>query len=148
VRRLHRTSTPVTDIRGPTPVKPPVQILAGLLTTDVGWAPKSAPEQLRKHLEPLDGGHQLDLVCAADSQGFEIFRDEQGIALQASAPDAGLIFFLFAFLQRLQQLGTVAPIDFGAYRAAISWLRISAHRDRSFRHRDRAFRAIVTAHFG
>lgn len=27
-------------------------------------------------------------------------------------------------------------------------LRISAHRDRSFRHRDRPFRSIVTTHFG
>jgi len=27
-------------------------------------------------------------------------------------------------------------------------VRISAHRDRPFRHRDRAFRTIVTAHFG
>ncbi len=119
VRRLHRTSAPVADIRGPTPVKPPIHILAGLLTTEVGWARESAAEQLHKQVEQLDDRQQLDLVCAADSQGFEITRDEQGIVLQSSTLGTGLIFFLFTFLQRLQQLGTVAPIDFCAYRAAL-----------------------------
>jgi hypothetical protein len=119
VRRLHRTSAPVTDIRGVTPVKPPIHILAGLLTTDIEWAHKGAADQLLKHVEGLDGNHQLDLICAADSHGFEISRDERGTALQASTSNTGLVFFLFTFLQRLQQLGTVAPIDFAAYRAAL-----------------------------
>ena len=119
VRRLHRTSAPVNDIRGQTPVKQPIHILAGLLTTDVGWARDSAAQHLQRHLERLDNYHHLDLVCAADSHGFEISRDERGTTLQSSAPDTGLVFFLFTFLQRLQQLGTVAPIDFGAYRGAL-----------------------------
>lgn len=119
VRRLHRTSAAVTDIRGATPVKPPIPILAGLLTTDIGWARHNASEQLLKHVEGLDADHLLQLVCAADSQAFEISRDERGIHLQASAPDSGLVFFLFSFLQSLQQLGTVAPIDFSAYRASL-----------------------------
>ncbi|WP_374662265.1 DUF6602 domain-containing protein [Inhella sp.] len=119
VRRLHRTSAPVIDIRGRTPAKPPIHILAGLLTTDVGWVQESAAGQLQQHIEGLDGDHLLDLVCAADNQGFAVVRDEQGTALQASSPDTGLIFFLFTFLQRLQQLGTVAPIDFGAYKASL-----------------------------
>lgn len=119
VRRLHRTSAAVTDIRGATPVKPPIPILAGLLTTDIGWARDSAAEQLLKHVERVDADHLLQLVCAADSQAFEISRDDRGTHLQASAQDNGLVFFLFSFLQSLQQLGTVAPIDFGAYRAAM-----------------------------
>lgn len=119
VRRLQRTSVSVRDINGTTPVKPPIPILAGLLTTEVGWARESLAEQLHKHIEGLDDAHMLDLVCAADSQAFEISRNHRGTQLQASAPDTGLMFFLLSFLQRLQQLGTVAPIDFSAYRAAI-----------------------------
>lgn len=119
VRRLDRTSVAVTDIHGTTPVKPPIPILAGLLTTEIGWARESAAEQLHKHVEGLDDEHMLDLVCAADSQAFEISRDERSTQLQTSAPDTGLVFFLFSFLLRLQQLGTVAPIDFAAYRAAM-----------------------------
>lgn len=119
VRRLHRTSVSVRDIHGTTPVKPPIPILAGLLTTDVGWARESMAEQLFKHVEGLNDAHMLDLVCAADSRAFDISRDERGMQLQTSALDTGLVFFLFSFLQRLQQLGTVAPIDFAAYRAVM-----------------------------
>ncbi|MDR7270675.1 hypothetical protein J2X20_003333 [Pelomonas saccharophila] len=119
VRRLHRTSAAVTDIRGATPIKPPIPILAGLLTTNVGWARDNATEQLLRHVEQLDAEHLLQLVCAADSQAFEISRNERGTQVQASARDNSLVFFLLSFLQRLQQLGTVAPIDFSAYKAAL-----------------------------
>lgn len=119
VRRLYRTSVAVTDIHGTTPVKKPIHILAGLLTTEIGWGRGSVAEQLRKCVDGLDREHMLDLVCAADSLAFEISRDECGNQLYTSAIDTGLVFFLFSFLQRLQQLGTVAPIDFSAYRAAM-----------------------------
>ena len=119
VRRLHRTSVAVTDIHGPTRIKPPIHILAGLLTTEIEWSKASVAELLHKYVEGLDDEHMLDLVCAADSQAFEIARGERGKQLQASALDTGLVFFLFSFLQRLQQVGTVAPIDFAAYRAAM-----------------------------
>lgn len=117
VRRLYRTSVAVTDIHGITPIKKPIHILAGLLTTEIGWGRASVADQLHKCLEGLDNEHMLDLVCAADSLAFEISRNEQGHQMHTSAQDTGLIFFLFSFLQRLQQLGTVAPIDFAAYRA-------------------------------
>jgi len=119
VRQLYRTSVSVTDIHGTTPVKQPIHILAGLLTTEIEWGRTSAAEQLHKCLQGLDEEHMLDLVCAADSLAFEISRDERGNQLHTSALDTGLVFFLFSFLQRLQQLGTVAPIDFAAYRAAM-----------------------------
>lgn len=119
VRKLYRTSVAVTDIHGTTPVKQPIHILAGLLTTEIEWGRMSVAEQLHKCLEGLDDEHMLDLVCAADSLAFEISGDERGNQLHASALDTGLVFFLFSFLQRLQQLGTVAPINFAAYRAAM-----------------------------
>jgi hypothetical protein len=119
VRRLMRTSAPVVDIRGETPRKEPIKILAGLLTTDIEWSDSTVEAQLRKHLEPLDSAHELDLLCAADSFAFDAFRDSAGLQLAASARNAGLVFFLFGVLQRLQRLGTVAPIDFGAYRGAM-----------------------------
>lgn len=117
VRRLHRTSVAVTDIHGTTPVKPPIPILAGLLTTEIGLKRESVAEQLHKYVAGLDVEHGIDLVCAADSFAFEITRDDRGAHLQMSSEDTGLVFFLLSFLQRLQQLGTVAPIDFAAYRS-------------------------------
>lgn len=119
VRRLKRTSAPVVDIRGATPRKEPIKILAGLLTTDIEWSDNTVEAQLRKHLEPLDVDHELDLLCAADSFAFDAFRDSTGLQLGASTRSTGLVFFLFGVLQRLQKLGTVAPIDFGAYRDAM-----------------------------
>jgi hypothetical protein len=119
VRRLKRTSAAVTDIRGNTPLKQPIPILAGLLTTDIEWSPETAGEHLARHCSGLDSDHALDLFCAADSLGFEMTRGPERVELQASAPDAGLVFFMFGLLQRLQQVGTVAPIDFAAYRSAI-----------------------------
>lgn len=119
VRRLLRTSAPVVDIRGTTPKKEPIKILAGLLTTDIQWSEDTVREQLRKHLEPLDATHELDLVCAADSFAFDVVKGEAGLQLAASSRETGLVFFLFGVLQRLQMVGTVAPIDFGAYRRAM-----------------------------
>lgn len=119
VRRLTRTSAPVVDIRGQTPKKEPIQILAGLLTTDIQWAEDNVEAQLRKHLEPLDASHKLDLLCAAESFAFDMRQNPDGFHLAASRRDAGLVFFLFGVLERLQMMGTVAPIDFSAYRGAI-----------------------------
>lgn len=119
VRRLKRTSAAVTDIRGNTPLKAPIPILAGLLTTDVEWTTDTAEQHVRKHTEGLDADHTLDLLCAADSLGFEVASGVDGTQVRASGPDTGLVFFLFGLLQRLQQVGTVAPIDFAAYRSSI-----------------------------
>lgn len=116
VRRLTRTSAPVIDIRGQTPRKEPIHILGGLLTTDIQWAEHNVEVQLRKHLEPLDELHKLDLLCAAESFAFDMRRNPDGFHQAASAPDTGLVFFLFGLLERLQMVGTVAPIDFTAYR--------------------------------
>jgi hypothetical protein len=116
VRNLKRTNAPVVDIRGQTPIKEPIPILAGLLTTDIEWTEESAALKLQQHAEMLDDFHRLDLVCAAGSFGFEVSRDGQTPQVIASARETGLVFFLFGVLQRLQRVGTVAPIDFNAYR--------------------------------
>lgn len=119
VRRLVRTSAPVVDIRGETPQKKPIPIIAGLLTTDVEWTEGTAAQHLQKKSESLDDHQLLDMVCAADSFGFEVYRDDQGSHVMASTRETGLVFFLFGVLQRFQKVGTVAPIDFSAYRGAM-----------------------------
>ncbi len=119
VRRLYRTSAAVTDIRGGTPVKQPIPIIAGLLTTSIEWAEEAAQDHVRQHVRGLDVEHSMEFFCAADSVAFEVAQAPERPVVTSSAPDSGLVFFGFGLLHRLQQIGTVAPIDFAAYRNAI-----------------------------
>ncbi|MBF3882731.1 hypothetical protein ISG07_04905 [Burkholderia pseudomallei] len=112
VRRLHRTSAATVDIRGETPTKPPIPILAGLLCTVGGWSPPFG-EPFSGVLAGLTGERMIDLGCVAKAGAF--VQDAAGLVV--SSNDTALAFFLFTLLQRLQQVGTVAPIDFSAYMA-------------------------------
>jgi hypothetical protein len=119
VRRLIRKTVPIQGIAGEALEKAPIRIIAGLLTTEIEWARAKAAHNLHNHVSTLDDDHFLDLVCAADSYGFEVRRLEDSVEVVASPDETGLVFFLFGLLQRLQEVGTVAPIDFKAYRHAM-----------------------------
>jgi len=115
VRRLLRTSVGVTDIRGATPRKDPIPILAGLLTTEIDWK-ADISRHVENVLESLPEVQRLDFVCAATGGAFEV---DNSLTIRQSSPETGLAFFIFGLLARLQKNGTVAPIDFDAYR---KWL--------------------------
>ena len=119
VRRLTRTSAPVADIRGQTPTKPPIPILAGLVATELGWKADNAVGHVQRLLAAQPEPKQLELLCAADSLAFEAQRTGEEFCLASSAAETGLLFFMFGLLRRLQQVGTVAPIDFSAYRGTL-----------------------------
>ncbi|WP_233875120.1 DUF6602 domain-containing protein [Paraburkholderia adhaesiva] len=112
VRTLHRTSAATVDIRGATPLKPPIPVLAGLLCTESGWSPPFG-EPFSEVMAGLAGARAIDLGCVARAGAF--LCEPSG--LEVSGTDTALAFFLYSLLQRLQQVGTVAPIDFGAYIA-------------------------------
>lgn len=118
VRRLKRTSTAVTDIRGDTPAKSPIAIIAGLLATDIGWKRDPAAHVL-DYCTQLDDIHNLDFVCAAHSFAFELSGEPGQRRIDSSSPKTGLMFFVLGLLQKLQRNGTVAPIDFLAYRSSL-----------------------------
>lgn len=110
VRGLYRTSATTVDIRGATPLKQPITILAGLLCTESGWSPPFG-EPFSEVMAGLSGARAIDLGCVARAGAFLSEASE----LVVSGADNALAFFLFTLLQRLQQVGTVAPIDFSAY---------------------------------
>jgi hypothetical protein len=116
VRKLSRKTVPITGIKGDLLTKEPTRILAALLTTEIEWSPANAASNLSEHLSRLDDHHFIDLVCAADSYGFEVTRTGASVEVLASSPRTGLVFTIFGLLHRLQEMGTVAPIDFKAYR--------------------------------
>lgn len=115
VRRLMRTSGATVDIRGATPKKPPIPILAGLLALGSSWSPPFGDSAISA-LAGLDASQFLDICCAARDGSLEVTRLPDG-SIQTSASPAGsaLLFLLLALVRRLQAVGTVAPIDLNAY---------------------------------
>lgn len=115
VRRLMRTSGATVDIRGATPTKLPIPILAGLLALGSSWNPPFGDSAISA-LAELDASQFLDICCAARDGSLEVTRLPDG-SIQKSASPAGssLLFLLLALVRRLQAVGTVAPIDLNAY---------------------------------
>ncbi|MEM5433486.1 conserved protein of unknown function (plasmid) [Cupriavidus taiwanensis] len=110
VRGLYRTSATTVDIRGETPAKPPIPILAGLLCTHAAWTPAFG-EPFQTTMTALTDAHALELGCVASAGAFH----REGDTIDCRGAETALAFFLFALLLRLQRVGTVAPVDFRAY---------------------------------
>lgn len=110
VRRMKRTSAPITHIDGVSPPKEPFSIVAGLLAPTVEWG-DGFGSAFRSNLSPrLDD--RLDCGVALSHGCFDIH--EGGILKVVTEPGA-LMYFLFRLLARLQSLGTVPAVDWNAY---------------------------------
>lgn len=110
VRRLHRTSLPILDLKGGFVAKPVQPILAGLLTLQSEWKPPLGTSLINA-LEPKDDAERIDLGCVA-SHGV-IRRTERGTVPKKC--DHAATVFLLELIARLQQLGTVPMLDMLAY---------------------------------
>jgi len=120
VRRLRRTSVSITHAGGSFTPRPPFPILAGLLALESEWKPPlGAP--LVERLEAGAPEGRLDLLCALRHGSAEAtYPERNGVHLDASAPDAALIFFFLRLLERLQGLGTVPAINLREYGKALA----------------------------
>lgn len=65
----------------------------------------------------LDSLTALDCGCGLSRGAFDTF-DSSG-DMSFGRQDAGLVFFLFRLLNKLQTLGTVPAIDWNAYAALL-----------------------------
>ena len=109
VRRLHRTSVQICHAGGTYPAKEPFPIVAGIVAPRSSWA-DGLGESFQRHL-PVTGPERLDCGCALDDGAFDLFDG----TLQLQPASTALIAFLFRLLAKLQSLGTVPAIDWGAY---------------------------------
>ena len=117
VRRLHRTSTEIMTAGGPLPPRPPIPILAGLLTLGHSWTTDPAP-LIREHLGKYTDQSQIDIILSLESIGLvEQFPGDAGPTFDAGP--SSLVLFLYRLLHRLQQCATVPAIDWPAYIAAL-----------------------------
>ena len=113
VRRLHRTSAPITYAGGIYKPKKPISILAGLLALDSKWVEPFGPAfQAAMKRTAVRG--RLDLGCVLKCGGFEArYGNRQRVEISSSG--TALIFFFWKMLALLQDRGTVAALDFSAY---------------------------------
>lgn len=109
VRRMHRTSVSIAHAGGFYKPKDPFRILAGLLAPRADWA-DGLGDSFRRNLGTEEIS-RLDCGCALEHGSFD-FHDG---ALVVATEQGALMFFLFRLLSRLQSLGTVPAIDWGAY---------------------------------
>jgi hypothetical protein len=113
VRRLYRTSVPVTHIDGVSKPKEPFRIVTGLLAPCAEWSDglgKSFISNLGS--DDIAG---LDCGCALEHGSF----DSHDGSLLITTEQGALMFFLFRLLSRLQSLGTVSAVDWAAYSRII-----------------------------
>jgi len=110
VRRLKRTSLPIPHAGGTYDPKPPMRILAGILSFESEWSPPLGGP-LRKALAANFDDGVLDIGCIA-AHGHLFRRDEDFELIEAGKPATA---FLFKLIAMLQFSGTVPMIDIEAY---------------------------------
>jgi hypothetical protein len=118
VRRLSRTSFPITHAASTDPAKekPPLAIIGGILTLESGWK-KPFGKQFQKDVISDDPHGLLDIGCVAAHGHFHFNRVTNNHDVKTG--DRAATSFLFDLIKRLQISGTVQMIDIQAYA---NWL--------------------------
>lgn len=119
VRQLHRTSAPIPQLAQPAKPAKPNRILAGIVAAKSGWNPPLG-QPLIDALNHPDESHRLDLGCALDAGMFELPEGAKSEDLERSDADVGLAMFAIRLVARLNAVGTVPALDYGAYTAALT----------------------------
>lgn len=115
VRRLKRTSAPITHAGGRFKAKKPPRILAGVLALETRWSARHG-RAFNAVFSKMKPDARLDLGCVLQGGGFSVEYPRRGPArVETSKPDAALIFFFVTLLARLQAMGTVPAVDFEKY---------------------------------
>ena len=118
VRKLRRTSAPITYSTGVKPAKPLHNIIGGVLTTRTEWK-SPIDEILKSHLSELDIDNRIDLICCLKDSSFCVEYLSDKITLHKNTQDEILIYVFLELLLLLQKIGTVPAIDLLQYAKAI-----------------------------
>ncbi|HET7539671.1 MAG TPA: DUF6602 domain-containing protein [Polyangiaceae bacterium] len=120
VRRLRRTSVPISHAGGTFAPKRLFPIIAGILTLESAWSPPFG-KSFAKAVAAVDKGTRLDLGCAVKHGAFELdFANGATPSVSSSGSKLSLATFLLTFLARLQDAGTVPAMDYRAYLRGVS----------------------------
>lgn len=113
VRRLVRTSAPIVHAGSLLPPRDVFPIVAGIIAERVDWADGFGRSFSQTLFDLRSDQGRIDCGCGLSHGAFDIFDASGEIA--HGRQDAGLVFFLFRLLNKLQSLGTVPAIDWNAY---------------------------------
>jgi hypothetical protein len=117
VRKLTRTSIPITHAGGVYPAKVPMPILAGLLCFESDWNPPLGTS-LIEAIKPVGTAGYLNLGCVA-AHGIFYYRPSEALpTIVAEGKPATA--FLLQLISQLQRVGTVPMIDIEAYAQWLS----------------------------
>ncbi|QHE74116.1 hypothetical protein HYG77_36680 (plasmid) [Rhodococcus sp. ZPP] len=119
VRRLHRTSAPITQLAQSARPVEPKRILAGIVAGRSGWT-TGLDGPLIDSMGGLDEEHRLDFGCALDSGMFELPEGATIDQMQRSDSEVGLAMFAMRLVARLNAVGTVPALDFDVYTSALT----------------------------
>lgn len=114
VRKLKRTSVPITHVEGVSQPRPLFPLVAGLVAPRSSWA-DGLGANFEKNL-PTDPNELLDCGCALEHGMFDTFDGN----LQVFPSEGALIRFLFRVLSKLQSLGSVPAVNWAAYASVVS----------------------------
>jgi hypothetical protein len=119
VRRLVRTTAPITHAGGVFSPKKPFMILGGFLGLYSAWSDPFG-DRFTAGMKKMHAEHRLDLGCILEREAVEARYPEGGEAVfERVARDEALIFFFLRLLKRLQMVGTVPAMDLAVYEACL-----------------------------
>lgn len=116
VRRLERTSVPITHATGDPIIKKLFPIISGIVAADVDWAEGFSSEAFLKNHTALDADSTICCGLSVSGGCFDTFEDK----LTIGPTDNSLAYFIFRFLQKLNSLGTVPAVDWNKYATVMS----------------------------
>ncbi|WP_428268689.1 DUF6602 domain-containing protein [Haliangium sp.] len=124
VRGLERTSVPMINSGQRLPARKLFTIIGGLLTRTASWSEGLGSESFEAAwgLHAGDDQRRIDCGVALEHGCFDCFPtnqweppDAKPRRLVVHGPEAGLIYFLFRLLGRLNTIGTVPAVDWDTY---------------------------------
>ncbi len=125
VRGMFRTSKAFYDNSSGKMKAAPLKRILGILLADRSEWNVPLGEPLTKVLGELTQNQRLDLACAVDAVGLAVAWDEAGTPTVKQVGGAhALIGFFSELITKLQEVGTVAAIDYDAYTDMLEWTEV------------------------
>jgi len=114
VRKLTRTSSPITHAGGTFPPRKPIPIIGGILSLTNEWKPPfgSPFNEVLSSLSPFE---RINIGCSLKHGSFFVDYKNDNQKIFTSKDSQSLLFCFLKILEELQNVGTVAAIDLSKY---------------------------------